>query len=237
MTAVSFSSTRQRILDAAGRLLAEGGRDAVSTRNVSAAARVQPQAIYRQFGDMATLLDAATHEGFRLYIASKSARRRRADPIDDLRDGWDLHVEFGLQNPALYLLMYGSPDSSREVAAAREAEAILRELVAAVARAGRLRLDIDASVAMIHATGVGVVTTLISGDKAVGRTGLSDRVREAVIDAITSRDSGEEQVSSIVNPVPHAVALRAFLTSATLDLTPGEQLLLDELLGRIGDAS
>ena len=37
---------------------ADGGRGAVTTRAVSAAARVQPPTIYRQFGDMRGLLDA-----------------------------------------------------------------------------------------------------------------------------------------------------------------------------------
>ncbi len=43
---------RDRILQAAARLLAEGGREAVSTRAVSSAAGVQAPTIYRQFGDM-----------------------------------------------------------------------------------------------------------------------------------------------------------------------------------------
>src|SRR4051794_36006940 len=53
---------RDRILQAAARLLAEGGREAVSTRAVSRAAGVQAPTIYRQFGDMQGLLDAvASH--------------------------------------------------------------------------------------------------------------------------------------------------------------------------------
>ncbi|MGC5311828.1 helix-turn-helix domain-containing protein [Micromonospora zamorensis] len=47
---VSAQTTRDRIVEAAGRLLAESGRDAVTTRVVSAAAGVQPPAIYRLFG-------------------------------------------------------------------------------------------------------------------------------------------------------------------------------------------
>jgi len=49
----------QRIVRAAAELLTKGGLDAVSTRAVSAAAGVQPPAIYRRFGDMQGLLDAA----------------------------------------------------------------------------------------------------------------------------------------------------------------------------------
>ena len=43
-----------------------------------------------------------------------SGRRRYANlgpiPLADLRAGWDLHVEFGLSHPAIYLLMYASLD-------------------------------------------------------------------------------------------------------------------------------
>ncbi len=52
------TSPRERILHAAERLLSEHGREGVSTRAVSAAAGVQAQTIYRQYGDMAGLLNA-----------------------------------------------------------------------------------------------------------------------------------------------------------------------------------
>jgi hypothetical protein len=47
--------------------------------------------------------------GFAAYLAEKGVREPGADPVDDLRAGWDLHVGFGLANPALYPLMYGDP--------------------------------------------------------------------------------------------------------------------------------
>ena len=48
----SRPDARTRILRAATELLATGGRSAVTTRAVSAAARVQPPTIYRHFGAM-----------------------------------------------------------------------------------------------------------------------------------------------------------------------------------------
>lgn len=59
----------------------------MSTRAVSARADVQPQTIYRQFGDMASLLSAVVAEGFDLYLASRSSRVPEPDAIDDLRAG------------------------------------------------------------------------------------------------------------------------------------------------------
>ncbi|MBM6406003.1 TetR/AcrR family transcriptional regulator [Phycicoccus sp. CSK15P-2] len=230
-------SPRERILDTTLALLARGGRSAVTTRAVSAGADVQPQTIYRQFGDMEGLLTEATDQGFRDYLASKSARPRRSDPVDDLRDGWDLHVEFGLHHPALYLLMYGEPDTPRELAAADAAAGILRSLVDAVARAGMLGVDVETAVDMIQSTGVGVVITLIGAPPAPGDTSVSDSVREAVLAAVVTppgtADVEPGRAGDAARPAASASALRASLDPRAAGLTPGEALLLDELLARI----
>ena len=56
---------RQRIVDAAAHLLQTQGRDAVTTRAVSAAAGVQPPTIYRLFTDMSGLLEAVAADGLK----------------------------------------------------------------------------------------------------------------------------------------------------------------------------
>ncbi|WP_406044464.1 TetR/AcrR family transcriptional regulator [Micromonospora sp. NBC_00898] len=58
------TSPRDRIVRAAAALPAEGGREAVTTRAVSRAAGVQAPTIYRQFGNLRGLLDAAASYGF-----------------------------------------------------------------------------------------------------------------------------------------------------------------------------
>src|SRR5918997_5195209 len=100
------TGTRDRIVRAAAELLDEAGREAVSTRAVANAAGVQAPTIYRQFGDMRGLLDAVAAHGFSEYLRGKRSREQAEDPVEDLRRGWDLPVEFGLANPALYKLMY-----------------------------------------------------------------------------------------------------------------------------------
>src|ERR1700681_1025121 len=100
-------NTRVRIVAAAAPLLTEGGREAVSTRAVSAAAGVQAPTIYRLFGDKQGLLDALATRGWATYLHDKADLKPTADPVQDLRAGWDQHVAFGLANPALYALMYG----------------------------------------------------------------------------------------------------------------------------------
>jgi AcrR family transcriptional regulator len=224
---------RDRMVRAAAELLATGGREAVSTRAVSAAADVQAPAIYRQFGDMRGLLEAAAAEVFARYLESKRTRPRDADPVEDLRHAWDQHVEFGLQNPSTYALLYGDPRPDAEPAMVREGNAILRELVQRIAEAGRLRVPVDRAVGMMLAAGRGLTLTLLGIAPEARDAGLSDAAREAVIAAIaveapraTSRREGDGDIAR------RAVALKAALKSQAV-LSPAETSMLAEWLDRL----
>ena len=96
-------------LRAATELLATGGRSAVTTRAVSAAAGVQPPTIYRHFGDMQGLLDVAARETLAVHVREQATRALTNDPVDDLRRGWDLHIAFGLAHPDAFALLYSAP--------------------------------------------------------------------------------------------------------------------------------
>ncbi len=232
----ALPSPRDRILRAAAALLAEGGREAVSTRAVSAAAGVQPPTIYRQFGDMQGLLDAVVDDGFARYVRAKVARRDGEDPVADLRAGWDLHVGFGLANPALYALMYGDPQPGVISPAAAEARNMLEGLVRRVAEAGRLRVGVESATRTIHAAGVGVVLTLIAAEGADRDLALSDQTREAVLMAMTT-DTTPGEAPAPAAPrraaVSHAVALKALLPAASAAFTSAERGLLSDWLDRL----
>lgn len=227
------TSPRDRIVRAAAALLAEGGRDAVTTRAVSRAAGVQAPAIYRQFGDLRGLLDAAASYGFAAYLHAQAAREPAADPVDDLRRGWDTLVEFGVANPAFHALMYGDPRPGVRPTAARVAADILRQLVVRVAEAGRLRVDVDRAAEMIHAAGCGVTLTVIQG----GDRGLSPATREAVIAAVCTDSPAARALRPPDRPTRHAVALKAGLPEIGGDLSPAERALLAEWLDRLVGAN
>ena len=231
------SDTRDRIVRAAAELLAEGGREAVSTRAVAAAAGVQAPTIYRQFGDMRGLLDEVASYGFSVYLRDKTTRERAEDPVEDLRRGWDLHVGFGLANPEFYKLMYGDPVSGAELTAAKEAAEILHGLVSRVAEAGRLRVGVERAARMIHAAGSGVTLTLIGTEPGERDPALSEATREAVLGAVTTDGPDEEATGGDARgrAANRAVALNAVLFEAEAGLTPGERALLSELLDRIAD--
>ncbi|MEU2036780.1 TetR/AcrR family transcriptional regulator [Nocardia amamiensis] len=226
----SAEAHRERIVEAAARLLSEGGPDAVSTRAVSAAAGVQPPTIYRLFGDKQGLLDAVVTHGFTAYLAGKSTREPAGDPVDDLRAGWDLHVGLGLANPALYALMYSRPRPEGAAPAARAAFEVLAERIRRIAEAGRLRVPEDRAAALIHAAGSGTTFTLIATPEADRDPELSRTAREAIIAAITT----DAPAAATPGPVAAAVTLRAVLPQ-TDALTDSERGLMREWLDRIAD--
>lgn len=228
---MTIADTRERLVRAAADLLVEGGRDALSTRAVSAAAGVQAPTLYRLFGDKDGLLDAVATYGFASYLADKHALGESDDPVDDLRRGWDLHVEFGLSCPAFYLLMYGEP---RVREARQEADAMLRRIVERVAAAGRLRVTVDRATQLVHATGMGVILSLIATPAEQRDLGLITAAREFVLSAITT-DKPADTGSDIPS---RAIALSAALREQPSPaLSPAERLLLAEWLDRVAASS
>jgi AcrR family transcriptional regulator len=218
---------RVRIAAAAVGLLASGGREALTTRAVAAAAGVQAPTIYRLFGDKNGLLDAVAEHGFAAYLAEKVVRELGVDPVEDLRAGWDLHIGFGLANPALYSLMYGDPRPGVRGPAAAAAHQILTEHIRRLAVAGRLRVSEQKAADLVHACGCGTVFTLLATPVNRRDPELPKAAREAVIAAITGSPTLDSP-----GPAAAAIALRAVLPDATA-LTGGERRLLDEWLDRL----
>ena len=219
---------RERILAAAIQLLSESGRDAVSTRAVSAAAGVQAPTIYRLFGDKQGLLDAVATRGFTTYMNSKADLISTDDPVEDLRAGWELNVGFGLANPALYWLMYGQPGPGAFPPAAVAAIGVLAGCLHRIAEAGRLRVSEERAAQLVHAAGLGTTLELIATPEDRRDLALSDAAREAVIAAITT----DAPAPRAPGPVGAAVALRAVLSKTSV-LTAHEQALMEEWLDRI----
>lgn len=223
---------RDRIVAAAVALLARGGREALTTRAVAAAAGVQAPTIYRLFGDKQGLVNAVAEYGFTTYLRQKRTDGPSVDPVEDLRLGWDLHVGFGLANPAIFAAMYGDPRpggaSTGASTAAARALAILRERTRSLALAGRLRVGERRAADMVRAAACGVVFILLETPEAERDAGLSEVTREAVIAAIITDGPKPERPGL----VPVATTLRALLPGA-IGLTEGERHLLAEWLDRL----
>ena len=220
------SSARARIIAAAAALVERGGVPAVTTRAVAQAACVQPPAIYRLFGDKDGLMNAVAEEVFRSYVSSKIPPDPAADVGRQLRDGWDQHVAFGLAHPAIFVLI-STMVSSAPSRAWEAGLAVLKERVRLAARAGWLKVSEEKGVSLIHSMGTGTVLTLLRLP-ARERSGLSEAAREGVLSLVLDEKTPETHQA----PVGLASALRTHVASMTR-LTPGERLLMDELLRRI----
>jgi AcrR family transcriptional regulator len=223
---------RERILDAATDLIASGGTDAATTRAVSAAASVQAPTIYRFFGDKRGLLEAVAERAMAKYVAGKAARKPHADPIQDLRRGWDEHVAFGLAHPGVFAILVGEPRPGTATQATRAGTEVLVRRIKRIAAAGRLRVSEDRALALIHSMGIGVVHTLLRQPEAQRDRGLSELARESMIASIT----GESTTPTATGIRGAALALRASLDETRV-LSPGERHLLSELLARIAESS
>jgi AcrR family transcriptional regulator len=237
----SRPDARARIVRAAAKLLASGGRHAVTTRAVSAAAGVQPPTIYRHFGDMQGLLGAVARETLTVHVREQATRALTNDPVEELRRGWDLHIAFGLANPDAFALLYSAPSVAAHTSVIHEGVAVLQGLVARIAEAGRLRVDVVHATVLIHAAGTGVTLTLAATPPEERDPRLSETMREAILTAVTVPASAKSPNRADTAPAAervavHAVALRALLTEAPSVLSPAERQLLSDWLDRLATA-
>jgi AcrR family transcriptional regulator len=232
-------STAENLLRAAADLLDSGGVDAVSTRAVAAAAGVQPPVIYRQFGDKDGLLDALTHYLLQEYVqAKRQILDADADPIDDLRETWELHVEFGLRHPAAYVLAYATPRPAGGpgAAAKRETVNLLRVTIAALGEQGKLSMSVERATHYLFAAGLGTTLCLLQQPPAERDPGVSELARENALSAILYRKVKSRSRNTKLSA--RAVALDEAVRGAeNLALSAAEQELLHEWLGRLADQS
>ncbi|MEU5339608.1 TetR/AcrR family transcriptional regulator [Streptomyces sp. NPDC020766] len=257
-------STKARILEVAAALVAESPDGDVSTRAVCEAAGVGAPALYRHFGDKEGLLSAVVDHGWDKYLATKRDRAPDTDPVQDLRDGWDTHVEFALHNPNLYRLM-NSPAMRTPPAAALESHRILTADLQRAAEQGKLRLAPELAAQIIMSASVGVALMLVSRPATFTDVSVSRRLRDGVHATVFTPDVMTAPTASPDPSTPEAEApktagaagaagtteadesrlpataarLNALLRQAQAQapvLSPAEDALLTEWLDRISNA-
>ncbi|RZU63402.1 TetR/AcrR family transcriptional regulator [Zhihengliuella halotolerans] len=227
MTGTRNTDTRERLLEAAADLIAAHPGQDVPLRAICERVGVKMPTLYHFFGNKEGLLGAVVEHGFDLYMALKTQAEPDPDPLRNLRSGWDLHVSFGLENPAFYALMYGQvAPGSRSTAEDRPTRALLGLMEQAHAQ-GRLRVDPQQATDHVLAANIGVTLRQI-----ITRTpdpALSAAMREATIEAIT----GLSAPAANVGPAEQASALLAALPLASEGFSAPEADLLRHWLGRI----
>src|SRR3569833_302186 len=151
------ASPRERLLDTAIRMLAEGGPETLQARRLAAEVGLSTMAVYTHFGGMPQLINEIAREGFVRFGRRLENAPRTDDPVADLLELGLAYRDHAWENPQLYRLMFGvtAPDT-RQAAPAPfagdlpESEAAFAHLVGAVTRiiaSGRARAGVPARAA------------------------------------------------------------------------------------------
>ncbi|WP_445155846.1 TetR/AcrR family transcriptional regulator [Arthrobacter sp. Hor0625] len=230
---------KTRLLRAAAGLLAKSGGAAVSTRQITQLAGVTAPTLYHHFGDKEGLFDAVVAAGFEDYVARERDFAPSGQPLEDIRRMWDQHVQFGLKQPELYLVMFGNIRPESRPAVVADAEALMEEMLNKAAVAGQLAVPPKEAARSILAANVGVTLMLITEKAPERNLELSAMTRDAMIFAVSTeqaRDSGPDSGKSPV--VVAAIALNAALQASHSDqLSSSELKLFLEWLHRISTSS
>ena len=101
---------RAQILDATTQLLVEtGNEEAVSIRAVADRVGVTPPSIYMHFADKNELIFAVCEEHFgELDARIEEAAKDATDPLDSLRRRGRAYIQFGLDHPEQYRVLFMS---------------------------------------------------------------------------------------------------------------------------------
>jgi AcrR family transcriptional regulator len=96
---------RRAILDAARELFATEEYQAVSLRRIAEKIEYSPAAIYLHFQDKKEILFHLIEEGFEMLSARLEALQV-ADPVERLRQGAPVYLDFAFTQPHYYRLMF-----------------------------------------------------------------------------------------------------------------------------------
>ena len=234
-------TVKTRILEAAAGLLAESA-DA-STRAVCDAAGVTAPTLYHYFGDKDGLLTAVVDFGWAAFLQTKRtvAAVVHEHIADDVRAGWDNHLQFARENPNFYKLMW-TPAIAANSAALREAYQMLYERLKLGAARGQLHMSAETAARTVMAATTGAALSLISQPDLFGDDTFATQLREAVIASITVPQAATPAAKRHVPAAEPALATTAAMLSSKLaaedtPLTHPERALMQQWLTTLADAS
>jgi AcrR family transcriptional regulator len=235
-------TVRTRILEAASGLLAQSVDADASTRAICEAAGVTAPTLYHHFGDKEGLLAAVVDFGWAAFLEAKRAVAAVVHDhvADDVRAGWDNHLEFARENPSFYKLMW-SPMAAANSKAVREAYQMLYDRLELGAGCGQLRMSAETASRVVLSATTGAALSLISQPDLYGDGTFATQLREAVIASITipqeagptahQRERGAEPTIATA-----ATTLSSKLAAEETPLTGPEMALMQQWLTTLADA-
>jgi AcrR family transcriptional regulator len=140
------AATRQKILNAARRMLVQHGYEGTTMRAIAAKIGYTPTAIYHYFKDKDALVAELSAIDYRAFSQALQQTGTTGNPVERLGKIGAAYVEFGLTHPMQYQFlfmmrrprgsassMHGNPD--------QDAYAFLRQTCADAIATGRLRAE------------------------------------------------------------------------------------------------
>lgn len=180
-------ATTDEIVDAAWQLVRAEGLAGLSMRDLAKEVGMQAQSLYSYFASKHAIYDAMYAQGCRDYIEREAELEPTGDPLTDLTTGVRFFVEFCIEDPARYQLMFqrtipGFEPSAESYAIATEGFKALR------ARLAGIGITDDADVDLLTAIGTGLTDQQISNDPGGDRwTRLLDDAMEMFFRHVSSR--------------------------------------------------
>ena len=156
-------ATRAEILEAAWELMRENGVAGLSLRDLGQKVGMRAQSLYSYFDSKDALYDALFAEGFRQYLDVRRAVPPTGDPRTDFRAVCRLYLDFCLEDPARYQLLFqrtipGFAPSPESYAPSVEGLELTRQLL--VEAGGNDAADLD----LFTALTTGLIDQQISND-------------------------------------------------------------------------
>jgi AcrR family transcriptional regulator len=139
------AATRQKILEAARRMLVQHGYEGTTMRAIAAKIGYTPTAIYHYFDDKDALVAELSAIDYRALSQALRRTGTAGDPLDRLAKIGAAYIEFGLTHPMQYqfLFMMRRPKTAPALAMERnpdeDAYGFLRQTCADAIATGRLR--------------------------------------------------------------------------------------------------
>jgi AcrR family transcriptional regulator len=123
---------RAALVRAALGLLDESGETELSLRAVARRAGVSPAAPYRHYADREALVSAVAAVGYRELAERLAAAHPSPSTLDELASVAIAYVQFALERPALFRIMFSEPcdrDNDERVAATAAVSLYVRGIV------------------------------------------------------------------------------------------------------------
>jgi AcrR family transcriptional regulator len=138
------NEVKARLIEAAIRLIAQGGPEALQARKLAAEIGASTMAVYTHFGGMGALVDAVAREGFRRLSANLASVEETGDPMADILTLALAYRRTAVENPQLFAVTFGESAPSGQ-------KALMKDMTNAESRESVSDEGLEAFNFLVHA--------------------------------------------------------------------------------------